>query len=472
MLGRARHSLFAASALAMALLAGQAHAQAVISVSPSGGDDTAAIQTAFDAAVAAGPGSIVQLEKGTFCVSSPIIVRGFDGAWLGNSRETTTVKTCAETFPVPLDIVADPAYPADPAYQVLAPFVFLEVEGKPATNLSIADMTIHLEGETNPWYAHGNPEPLTIFRPAVHVLGKRPSVVDGDISSVAVFVDNITMRASADGIAFGDPSWSNIDNGFEIVGGIEGNINLATDVEPIQASVSVTRSHFDQVAFSAVQVVRCVDCDVVIGGSKMHGNTFEKLYGAPLFGGFIGKESSVEISHNKGETQFEAGSLVTLPALLSSSPVPAATGPTTINISHNKIDLFSHFFNPSYGLILEDVGQYFGEKTMQASVTHNKIKQIDIGYGKDAFGSIIQFAGQDSDIRENDISGDFQFAGIWLGFVNNVSAINNELHDTTGGMAPIWLGPNSSNNLVEGKKVSGLVLDEGTNNIIKDGKQK
>jgi len=451
----------------------QVHAQSVVVVPPSGGDDTVALQSAFDAAVLAGPGSTIQLEKGTYCVTSPIVVRGFDGHWQGVGRSETLVKTCADTFPVPAHIVADPAYPADPLLQIISPFVFLEVEGKPSTDVSISDMTIHLEGETNPWLAHGRPEPLTIFRPAILMKGKRPTVVDGLISSVSLTVDNIELRANAEGLVFNLPSWSNIDNGFEITGGVVGNIFLATDFEPINANVSVTRSHFEKVAFSVVQTPLCTDCDITMGGSRKLGNTSNLLYGALLFGSSIGEGSMVDVSHNQLEAQFGAIRWITLPDFVVSMPLPPATTPSLVDVSNNNLEIFAHWFNPSYGMILEDIAIRFGTKSLQASITKNDLRQIDIGHGTSTLSGIVFFAGEDAVISNNKIAGEFIFGGIvagWFGppgaLARNILIQANELTGTSAGMAPIWLGPTSIESTVIGGPNNTQALDEGTNNSV------
>ena len=61
-------------------------------VAPSGVDDTAALQQAFDAAVAAGPGSVVRLTKGKF-YTNEILVDGFDGCFTGAGMHKTVVDT-------------------------------------------------------------------------------------------------------------------------------------------------------------------------------------------------------------------------------------------------------------------------------------------------------------------------------------------------------------------------------------------
>ena len=61
-------------------------------VAPSGADDTAALQQAFDAAVAAGPGSVVKLTAGKF-YTNEILVDGFDGCFTGAGMDRTVVDT-------------------------------------------------------------------------------------------------------------------------------------------------------------------------------------------------------------------------------------------------------------------------------------------------------------------------------------------------------------------------------------------
>ena len=61
-------------------------------VSPSGGNDTYAIQKAFNAAVAAGPGSTVQLTAGHFTIND-ILVTSFQGTFRG-AGESRTVIDC------------------------------------------------------------------------------------------------------------------------------------------------------------------------------------------------------------------------------------------------------------------------------------------------------------------------------------------------------------------------------------------
>ena len=61
-------------------------------VAPTGADDTANLQCAFDAAGAAGPGSTVQLMSGTYKIGR-IVVDEFHGNFVGAGKEQTTITT-------------------------------------------------------------------------------------------------------------------------------------------------------------------------------------------------------------------------------------------------------------------------------------------------------------------------------------------------------------------------------------------
>lgn len=125
--------LAAATALCVTVTVAPASADTFVAV-PTGGDDTASIQAAFDAAVAAGSGHVVELSSGVFHVSAPIIVRGFAGSFVGAGQDATIVEVEGDpVFPITM-VVADPAYPLDPKKSIRGPFTFIEIEGgRPTT---------------------------------------------------------------------------------------------------------------------------------------------------------------------------------------------------------------------------------------------------------------------------------------------------------------------------------------------------
>jgi len=236
----------------------------VFTVPPSGGDDTGPLQAAFDAAVAAGPGSVVQLVSGTYCITSPIIVRGFDGFWLGAGRDETIIQTCADPFPVPVSVVIDPAFPNDPPSNVGSPFLFVEVEGKPSTNLHVADLTIHTKGVTNTYFRHGGGTPIHLYRSALQIIGKRPTVVDGDISRATVTVNAVNILGSTTTI-LGFPV-SNSISAIKITGPIEEFSQFPGDIsdrnwEGMEAVVNITNNHIENI-FLALEFTfsACTSC--------------------------------------------------------------------------------------------------------------------------------------------------------------------------------------------------------------------
>ena len=90
-----KRSLFLFCCVLLLLLASAAAAAAgpkTFVVTPSGTDDTASLQQAFDDAVAAGPGSVVKLTAGEF-YTNEILVDGFDGCFKGAGMHRTVVDT-------------------------------------------------------------------------------------------------------------------------------------------------------------------------------------------------------------------------------------------------------------------------------------------------------------------------------------------------------------------------------------------
>jgi len=123
-------------------------------------------------------------------------------------------------------------------------------------------------------------------------------------------------------------------------------------------------------------------------------------------------------------------------------------------------------------MFLDDWSLSFDVQAIHASITANTIRQIDIGYGKNAVAGILHLTGKDTLILNNRISGDFLLGGIVTGFASpwefgeNLSIVGNNLLGTTAGVAPVWLGPFTSNSLVVGGPNTSNVFDEGIGNIV------
>ena len=106
-----------------------------------------------------------------------------------------------------------------------------------------------------------------------------------------------------------------------------------------------------------------------------------------------------------------------------------------------------------------------GEKTLNAIVSNNDIYLDDTDWG-----GIWGYGAQDVLILNNKISGT-GFAGIYTGWdewetANNWTLLGNNVQNVDALVAPIWLGPGTSNCTVVGGNTKEIVRDDGTDNIV------
>ena len=88
-------------------------------VHPSGGNDTANIQAAFNAAVKAGPGSTVQLSAGHFYTNT-IFVQNFNGTFRGAGQGKTCIDVVSGTPPWARSRSTTPATRSRPGHRCTA----------------------------------------------------------------------------------------------------------------------------------------------------------------------------------------------------------------------------------------------------------------------------------------------------------------------------------------------------------------
>jgi hypothetical protein len=115
-----------------------------VTVAPSGGDDTPAVQAALDACVAFGPGCTVQLEEGTFRTRQ-LVAYDFHGAFRGAGREATVIEPFG-VFPVNdnENVVGRPPTPENP-WPTHVAFV--------GGDVTVSDLTLRMTGAApaEPW---------------------------------------------------------------------------------------------------------------------------------------------------------------------------------------------------------------------------------------------------------------------------------------------------------------------------------
>jgi hypothetical protein len=235
----------------------------VITVKPTGVDDTANIQCAFDVAVASGPGVDVRLKSGTFHTAQ-IVVNDFQGEFAGDGAKNTVIVNLPNLYVTPVDMYLN-APSADNPW----PSLFAFVNG----DFAIADLAIHIGGDngTTGWTIFGIDPPIIELAHAVVILG-----TEADAKFERVLVEGELMENSL--------------LGYNLINGIffEGFIGEVSP--PILGSFQVYDSTFRRVA-SGTPVVNLSNSVVVISH-----NTFEDVFLGMDGGDFI--NSSFEFSRN------------------------------------------------------------------------------------------------------------------------------------------------------------------------------
>jgi hypothetical protein len=236
----------------------------VFTVLPTGVDDTANIQCAFDAAVAFGSGAEVHLAAGDFHTAQ-IVVNDFYGDFTGEGLGESVIMNLPHLYVTPVDMYLDPPSANNPW-----PSLFAFVNG----DFSISDLAIHITGDegTLGWTIFGIDPPVTELAHAIVILGEEADVVIN-----AVSIEGETA--------------SNSLYGYNLLNGIlfEGFIGAVPP--PLSGSFQVHNSSFRRMA-SGTPVANVSDAQI-----KIYHNTFEEVFFGLDAADF--DNSSFEFSNNK-----------------------------------------------------------------------------------------------------------------------------------------------------------------------------
>jgi hypothetical protein len=140
----------------------------VLLVSPSGGEDTAALQCAIDSAGALGPGAVVQLGDGTFRTGQ-IVARAFHGTLRGSGSDRTVITNPDRQ----LFVTPDNWFSLDPSASNPWPALFSFIDG----DFTVSDLAIHVSGDapTTTWSLFGTASSALNY--AFVVVGTRANAV-------------------------------------------------------------------------------------------------------------------------------------------------------------------------------------------------------------------------------------------------------------------------------------------------------
>ena len=395
--------------------------------------DSKAIQKAFDDAVAAGPGSTVQLTKGTFCLDERIEVEGFVGCFKGAGKDKTVITT-------PIDKPVDFSLPvAD--WESLIKFRH--------GNINISDFTIKI---SNPHPCAGITDNWTDGFPTIFLFTGN-SVKDGVLTNQfgSATLNNVKFIGWRYDVF--DESGEAYNIAYAVSWGGDGYDPL--NWHNFKGNFKFTNCEFKTIGW-CIQAIGDGNC--IIGGDNNSGNKFEDaLYGVCSDDC---SNSTFDISNNCFTKVFIL-------------PVQLAQGAFGSPVSLSKFLIRKNYIEVLYGDAIElddDSNGQGEEKKLDVNISDNKIYLSKSEYGDIGgwTGGINGKRAKDVLVTNNTIWGNTLFGGIyagtgdyessgWLIKGNNVQGVNAQV-------APIWLGPKTSNFTVIGSSLNTTVLDEGTNN--------
>jgi len=246
----------------------------VITVKPTGVDDTVNIQCAFDAAVASGPGVDVRLKSGTFHTAQ-IVVNNFHGKFTGAGAKNTVIFNLPNLYVTPVDM-----YLNLPSADNPWPSLFSFING----DFAIADMAIHISGDngTTGWTIFGIDPPIIELAIAVAVLGTNANVrvdrilIEGELMENSLNGYNLINGVYFEGFQ-GDLPWPSISGSFQVYDSTFSRIASATPVFNLSgASVTISRNRFENV-FDAVDSADLVNSSLTFTNNQVK-DTFLGLW--------------------------------------------------------------------------------------------------------------------------------------------------------------------------------------------------
>ncbi len=404
-------------------------------VSPSGDTtgvtDWTNMMNAFDDAVAAGPGSTVQLEEGVFYLNRPVQVADFDGTFKGAGMMQTIVRDAVDG----LFGLAQAPLPRAPYF-----FEFYQSEmgysRGSATHVRIADMTTQVTGFTEWGLFAGYIWVTSRYADDGTPLG---GFVDCDINSVRMIGET-----SLDGVNLWAPQKS---------------LNFM----PMTGTFKVTNSYIEYQR-RGVFMLGLVDSLVTIGGHPGAGNEFWGIWTNARVGGAAVAviscyDSRFVFSHSGA---YDTGGLWVYQGFWPFT-VHATPSSSEFLMMKNTIRTTS----PSwYGgvEVYDDNYHYDGIPTIDMKIIDNTF----IGYEfMELYAPIFIVDVNDGMIVNNKFIGEGITAihgGVWDSSFSNWKILANDFRDFNSYIADIGLTYGSSDCLVVASSYLTTVIDHGTGN--------
>ena len=311
-----------------------------ITVHPTGVDDTANLQCAFDTAVAAGADSSVRLVEGTYHTAQ-IVINGFYGKFSGAGVKKTLVQPLADLYVTQGNF---PIHP--PSTDNRYPILFFFIDG----DYSISNIAFRVVGEkpTQGWTL-GEWGPFYELACMIAVMGTE---AHADISQVSIEGERVVDSAYG----------YNLINGIYIEGWMEW---MGSPTPPLAGTFRVTDSTFRRVG-SGTPVFNVSDAMITISHNK-----YEDMFWGSDAADMV--NSSLEFSHNKVTSAF-------LGFDVYSWTIPENTGSTFV-IKNNK-------FSGTYGILIEPA-YGAGNRCLLLGNNVQQVSEIGIFLGEGTYGCMV-----------------------------------------------------------------------------------
>lgn len=404
-----------------------ASASAVFVVNPTGSDDTPAILQAFADAKIAGPGSVVQLENGTYHLNF-MEVREFNGKFNGAGKGKTMITTLPD-----LDVNA---LIDQNINTVLIRFV--------GGDVCMSDMTV--------------------MTPPGSLSTGTENFIDGLVGFSARTYQytsvNDCIKAVVDNVGFSG-HWENTYHGLKAEFGARANVKVPGGWPLSYMDISVTNCSFDGFYYFGA-LIQHFNGGKIIAGTKNRGNIFNNnsaTRNVPYEtggGGSLGIWSNVNVEISIEGNKFFIPKAVRWGIEIFSSPVPARlaqvpqTKVTVCNIEQNVYNIAGGVG----GVSINDRRRFFYPEEMPMIV---RVKNNTFHVNDDAFAGISSCNGKGMVIRNNKFEGNGQYGVRVIGPII-----------ASSGQSPL---PPNENGLMLGNNftharfsVATVLLDERTNN--------
>lgn len=255
----------------------------VITVKPTGIDDTANIQCAFDAAVIMGSGAKVRLTSGTF-YTAQIVVTNFHGMFEGNGMKNSVVMNLPNLYVTPEDVILQPPSEENP-WPILISFL--------ESDVTMSDLAFHISGEnaTQGWTIFGMYPPIIELSEAVAFFGGEANasvnrvLVEGEPMENALFGYSLINGIAYVGY-FDIPEPHRISGTFTVSESVFRNIGSASPVTSYSnASILIRHNTYENVVFGQ-EVTDCLNSSFEFSSNKL-----DAVIGIDLYTAYFPEDS-------------------------------------------------------------------------------------------------------------------------------------------------------------------------------------